>query len=505
MSTKIGVSPAERMAVTFARVLRGAGLLVPIGNVLMFVEALGRVGIDERDHVYWAARSTLVHRPEDVTIFDRAFAVFWEHGEVESVAEDPDTVKVTLATDDESDDDTDASGEASDDPTVTLRFSPMEVLRNKDFGAYDETELILAQQLMSRLKFAGPPRRSFRFRPAQSGSRPDLRATLRTAISAGGEPIRRFWQEPGERMLRPLMVSDFTQWTEVRQRNEQWLTPWEPLRVNTTSDPTRHRDAFSSRCATRDRERQVGTGYGFGLFVGDAFAGEININNVVRGAFQCGVVGYWIDERHAGNRYVAEGVVVLCRFAFDELHLHRLEICIVPRNTKSRRVMGLVFSEEQGSFLVGAAAALKSKTGQVGYIGGVSGLGGLLEKFEAGFTAGAKAANPNIKVIAKYISAAPDVTGFNSPDKARDIANAMYAGGADIIYAAAGGAGAGVFEAAKATSDSSGSKVWAIGVDSDQYNTADPAVKDFILTSMAAVAHSLRPPAAYLRRTAGRR
>jgi uncharacterized protein with von Willebrand factor type A (vWA) domain len=208
LSTTIGVSPAERMAVTFARVLRGAGLLVPIGNVLMFVEALGRVGIDERDHVYWAARSTLVHRPEDVTIFDRAFAVFWEHGEVESVAEDPDTVKVTLATDDESDDDTDASGEASDDPTVTLRFSPMEVLRNKDFGAYDETELILAQQLMSRLKFAGPPRRSFRFRPAQSGSRPDLRATLRTAISAGGEPIRRFWQEPGERMRRLVLLLD---------------------------------------------------------------------------------------------------------------------------------------------------------------------------------------------------------------------------------------------------------------------------------------------------------
>src|SRR6185295_8041456 len=59
-----------------------------------------------------------------------------------------------------------------------------------------------------------------------------------------------------------------------------------------------------------------------------------------------------------------------------------------------------------------------------------------------------------------------------------------YAGGADIIYSAAGGSGAGVFEAAKATSDTSGSKVWAIGVDSDQYNTADPAVKDFILTSM---------------------
>jgi uncharacterized protein with von Willebrand factor type A (vWA) domain len=208
LSTKVAVSPAERMAVTFARVLRGAGLLVPIGNVLMFVEALGRVGIDERDHVYWAARSTLVHRPEDVTIFDRAFAVFWEHALFESAPEDPETIKVTLATDDDSDDGDDGTGEASDDPTLTLRFSPMEVLRNKDFGAYDETELILAQQLMSRLKFAGPPRRSFRFRSAQSGSRPDLRATLRTAISAGGEPILRFWQEPGERMRRLVLLLD---------------------------------------------------------------------------------------------------------------------------------------------------------------------------------------------------------------------------------------------------------------------------------------------------------
>jgi len=150
----------------------------------------------------------------------------------------------------------------------------------------------------------------------------------------------------------------------------------------------------------------------------------------------------------------------------------------------ANNIMGLVFSEEQGSFLVGAAAALKSKTGQVGFIGGVKGVGGLIEKFEAGFTAGAKAAKPDIKVVAKYISEAPDFTGFNAPDQARDIANAMYAGGADIVYSAAGGSGAGVFEAAKATSDSSGSKVWAIGVDSDQYNTADPAVKDFILTSM---------------------
>ncbi|HEY0521086.1 MAG TPA: BMP family ABC transporter substrate-binding protein [Ilumatobacteraceae bacterium] len=150
----------------------------------------------------------------------------------------------------------------------------------------------------------------------------------------------------------------------------------------------------------------------------------------------------------------------------------------------SPNIAGLVFSEEQGSFLVGAAAALKSKTGQVGFIGGVKGVGGLIEKFEAGYIAGAKAAKPDIKVISKYITEAPNFDGFNAPDQARDIATTMYDGGADIIYSAAGGSGAGVFQAAKATSESGGSKVWAIGVDSDQYNTADPTVKDYILTSM---------------------
>ena len=149
-------------------------------------------------------------------------------------------------------------------------------------------------------------------------------------------------------MLRPLTPADFPQWTEVRVRNEQWLTPWEPLRVPNSADPTRNRDAFSSRCATRDRERQIGSAYGFGLFVDQAFAGEININNVVRGAVQCGVIGYWIDRRHAGNRYVAEGVVAIFRFAFEELHLHRLEICIVPRNTNSRRVMEVLDVRSEG-------------------------------------------------------------------------------------------------------------------------------------------------------------
>ena len=141
----------------------------------------------------------------------------------------------------------------------------------------------------------------------------------------------------------------------------------------------------------------------------------------------------------------------------------------------------LVFAEEQGSFLVGAAAALTTETDHVGFIGGVN--IELINKFEAGFAAGVAAIDPAITVDVEYITEPPDFDGFNAPDRGNEIATSMYDDGADVIYAAAGGSGGGVFEAAVAQRDG-GNNVWAIGVDSDQYNTADPAVQDVILTSM---------------------
>lgn len=139
-------------------------------------------------------------------------------------------------------------------------------------------------------------------------------------------------------------------------------------------------------------------------------------------------------------------------------------------------VADLVFAEEQGSFLVGAAAALKSQTDHIGYIGGVE--TPLLQKFEAGYVAGATTVNPDIKIDTTYLSQVPDFSGFNDPAKGKTSAQGMYDDGADVVYAAAGGSGSGVFEAA------SDSTTLAIGVDSDQYVTADPSVQDVIITSM---------------------
>ena len=140
-------------------------------------------------------------------------------------------------------------------------------------------------------------------------------------------------------VLRPLVASDFPAYSEVRQRNGAWLTKWEPRRVAGQADPAASYDAFVRRCNERHRERQLGTSFCFGLFAGATFAGEVNLSWVLRGAFQSGHVGYWVDEACAGNSYCPEAVVVIARYAFEDLLLHRLQISIIPRNHASRRVV----------------------------------------------------------------------------------------------------------------------------------------------------------------------
>ncbi|QGN56604.1 BMP family ABC transporter substrate-binding protein [Nostocoides sp. HKS02] len=145
-------------------------------------------------------------------------------------------------------------------------------------------------------------------------------------------------------------------------------------------------------------------------------------------------------------------------------------------DSKGPNVDQITFAENEGSFLVGVAAALKSKTGQIGFVGGVN--VPLIKKFEAGYIAGAKAVNPNIKIDSQYLTQPPDFSGFGDPAKGKTAAEGMYQKGADVVYHAAGGSGGGVFTAAKAAGK------MAIGVDSDQALTAPADVRSVIITSM---------------------
>ncbi len=170
-----------------------------------------RHGITDRDATYWAGRATLVRHPEDIAMYDRAFAVFFDQFRSAPSDDGPtETVSITIAVD--TDDADDSSGDDQGDPSdevIELRFSTTEILRNKDFATYSPDELTQAHELMSHLRLIGAPRDSLRKGPTRRiTSRPDIRRTVRSAIRAGGEPIERHFSAPTPRLRRLVLLLD---------------------------------------------------------------------------------------------------------------------------------------------------------------------------------------------------------------------------------------------------------------------------------------------------------
>ena len=144
-------------------------------------------------------------------------------------------------------------------------------------------------------------------------------------------------------------------------------------------------------------------------------------------------------------------------------------------NADATNIADLTFKEHEGSYLVGIAAAMASETGTIGFLGGQEGTG-LIEKFQAGYEAGARSINPDIEVLVEYIG--DSTQAFVNPTAGEELSAAMYDDGADVVYHAAGQSGLGLFKAAVEADK------FAIGVDSDQYLTASPEEQPLILTSM---------------------
>ncbi|MFD1037925.1 BMP family protein [Virgibacillus byunsanensis] len=150
---------------------------------------------------------------------------------------------------------------------------------------------------------------------------------------------------------------------------------------------------------------------------------------------------------------------------------------IVDTVVDAPNVASITFAEHEGSFLVGVAAAMKTESDQLGFVGGVD--SDLINKFEAGFVAGAKSVNPDIEVDIQYVG------DFSSADSGKLIATRMYNDGADVIYHAAGAAGNGVFAQAKDIKQNDPDRqVWVIGVDRDQYEEGEIGDHNVTLTSM---------------------
>ena len=204
---------ADEVAVGFVNALRGAGIDVAVGSSVNYYQALGAVGMDQRSSVYWAGRATLVTEPDDIEFYDKIFDAYYGGQQLVATPVMEVTQPITLVVDDDGDDEDkdDGGDDEPSDPTLTLRWSRHEVLRDKDFADYSDDELDEAHRLMAAMARIGGTRRSRRRRRThRTAGHPELRRTVRAAIRSGGEPVRRWYTEPGERLRRVVLLLDIS-------------------------------------------------------------------------------------------------------------------------------------------------------------------------------------------------------------------------------------------------------------------------------------------------------
>ena len=198
------------MAVGFACALRRAGLEVSLTSALLYAEALSVCDVTSRTSLYWAGRAALVHRFEDVAVYDAVFGAYWLGSPLGTTSPTAAvSVPVILQVDDAGDADGDEEERDGDSDVITVRYSATETLSTKDFADYTDAELDEARRLMERLRFCGPTRRSRRLEPARScRGRLDVRRTVRAAMRSGGEPMRMHRRISGRRPRRLVLLLD---------------------------------------------------------------------------------------------------------------------------------------------------------------------------------------------------------------------------------------------------------------------------------------------------------
>jgi ribosomal-protein-alanine N-acetyltransferase len=151
-----------------------------------------------------------------------------------------------------------------------------------------------------------------------------------------GWPVRLATGTDPEVTLRPLATADAGAWRAARQRNAAWLVRWDAT-VPPGADP--RTSTFRALVRRLRRAARAGTTYPFAVDVDGSFAGQLTVNNIVRGSAQFASVGYWLDQAYAGRGVMPRAVAMVIDHCFTTAGLHRIEICIRPENTNSLRVV----------------------------------------------------------------------------------------------------------------------------------------------------------------------
>lgn len=206
-------SKFDAAAVGFVDALRQEGIVIPIGATINYVRALSAVADLNRSARYWCGRATLVTRPEDFMTYHKVFGRYWTGAEFadELGVELHQTTVISFDDAEEGDQGADDDGDDAATPDISMRYSSIEVLREKDFAEYTKDELREAEFLMQKMRLLGSTRRSRRQRHSKRvRGNPHLARTVRNALRSDGETFKRAYTEPGEQTRRLVLLLDIS-------------------------------------------------------------------------------------------------------------------------------------------------------------------------------------------------------------------------------------------------------------------------------------------------------
>ena len=201
--------PMLHAAVAFGRLLRWAGLAAGTDRVVEFTRALEELDPTRREDVYWAGRVTFCSRREDLELYDKAFEAFWEGKEKPQTLRGPKLRLSSPPIDSVQPPKKSVEKNEKGEEVVRLRYSPVDVLRTKNFALYTAEEFAELHKLLADLKLSGALRRSRRLEPAPRG-RHDPRRTLRSALRTGGEPMRHRFRRAKNQPRRVVLLCDIS-------------------------------------------------------------------------------------------------------------------------------------------------------------------------------------------------------------------------------------------------------------------------------------------------------
>lgn len=152
----------------------------------------------------------------------------------------------------------------------------------------------------------------------------------------------------GEIMLRPLRMRDAPAWIESRQRNIEWLRPWEATPPGGPTTFGASAPVFTAMTRRLRSDARHGKALPFAIVVDGDFAGQINVAGIVHGSMDSAHIGYWVDQRFAGRGVMPTSVALVVDHCFTAAGLHRIEVNIRPENVASRRVVEKLGFRDEG-------------------------------------------------------------------------------------------------------------------------------------------------------------